>query len=230
MKKNLKKGISLIRYGAAFKMNLVLFVIIFILGIVAEVMSFQMHINGSFMVFDVGAVFLLCAAMFPGQLTLSVDISALAQTSPHKKNIQTAMMTEMNLTFSLAAMTLIVAIRLIMCAVTHTGLVEGLGDLWYTAGIVEFALLIFFSVCYKYFILFMAVMYVVLLVVGWGLGFAVGSGVITSTMLVVHPLVSVLVSYVLLLAGAFLGNLSSRLLYKKNLSKIAFGAAMQRMK
>lgn len=73
-------------------------------------------------------------------------------------------------------------------------------------------------------------MYVVLLVVGWGLGFAVGSGVITSTMLVVHPLVSVLVSYVLLLAGAFLGNLSSRLLYKKNLSKIAFGAAMQRMK
>ena len=228
MKKNLKKGINLIRYGAAFKMNLVLYVIMFVLGIVAEIVNSQMCINGIVMVFDVGAVFLLCASCFPGQMTLSTDLSALVQTSPHKKNIQTTMMTEMNLTFSLAAMTLIVIIRLIMCTVTHTGLTEGLGDLWYTAGIVEFVLLIFFSVCYKYFILSMAVMYVILLAVGWGLGFARVVGVITPTML--HPLVSVLVSYVLLLAGAILGNLSSRLIYKKNLSKIAFGAAVQKMK
>ena len=230
LKKNLKKGISLIRYGAALKINLIFFVIMSVAGVVAEVMAFRVRINGGFMVFDIGAVFLLCAANIPGQMTLSVDLSALAQTSPIKKNIQTTMMTQMNLAFSLAAMTRIVVIRLITCTVTGTGLAEGFGDLWYTAGIVEFALLIFFAVCYKYFIASMAGMYFVLLLVGGGIGCAVGAGVLKLSMLHPHPLVSVLISYVLLLAGAGLGNLFSRLLYKKNLSKIAFGASVQRMK
>lgn len=230
MKKNLKKGISLIRYGAALKLNLVLFVMISVLGIVAEILNYQMCIFGGAMVFDLGAVFLLCAAMFPGQMTLSVDLAALVQTSPHKKNIQTTMMTEMNIVCGLIAMTSIVVIRLIMCAVTGTGLAEGLGNLWYTAGIVEFALLIFFAVCYKYFILSMAVMYLFLIVTGACIGFAMGSGIISSAQLILHPLGSLTVSYVLLFAGTFLGNLVSRLLYKKNLSKIAFGAAVQKMK
>lgn len=230
MKKNLKKGISLIRYGAALKINLIQFVIMSVAGVAAEVMAFRVRINGGFMVFDIGAVFLLCAAMIPGQMTLSADLSALSQTSPNKKNIQTTMMTQMNLAFSLAAMTLIVVIRLITCTVTGTGLAEGFGDLWYTAGIVEFALLIFFAVCYKYFIASMAGMYFVLLLVGGGIGFAVGSGVLKLEMLILHPLVSVLISYAMMFAGAFVGHQVSRLLYKKNLSKIAFGAAAQRLK
>ena len=57
MKKNLKKGIDLIRYGAAFKMNLVLFVLMFVLGIVFEIAGFGMQINENFKVIDLGAVF-----------------------------------------------------------------------------------------------------------------------------------------------------------------------------
>ena len=230
MKKNLKKGIDLIRYGAAFKMNLVLFVLMFVLGIVFEIAGFGMQINENFKVIDLGAVFLLCTAAFPAQMTLSVDLSALAQTSPHKKNIQTSMVTEMNLVFSLLATTFLVAIRLIMCAINHTGFTEGLGDLWCTAGIVGFLLLLFFAVCYKYFILSMVVMYLILIAVGSGLGFAVGSGAIPTMTVILHPLVSVTVCYAFVLVGAVLGNLISRLLYKKNLSKIAFGSAMQRTK
>lgn len=235
MKKNLKKGISLIRYGAAFKLNLVLFIIMFVLGIAFEVLGFRavgtkMSLNSGFMGIDLGAVFLLCTAAFPGQMTLSVDLSALAQTSPHKKNIQTSMVTKMNLVFSLIAMTLVVVIRLIMCAVTHTGITEGLGNLWYSVGILEFVLLLFFAVCYKYFIATMVVMYLVLMAVGWGLGFAVGSGVISAMTLILHPVASLLVSYAFLILGAVLGNGISRLLYQKNLSKFAFGISMQRTK
>lgn len=228
MKKKLKTGIRLIPYGVALKVNLVLFILMFILGILFEVMGFTQRLGGGPVFYDLGAIFFLCMAMCPGQMTVSTDLSAFVQSSPCKKTIQTSMLTGMNFVFGLVAVTVLVVFRLILCAVTHTSLAVGLGDLWYTVGLVEFALLIFFIFVYKYFVLSMVILYVCMLLLGGATGLAAGMGKIDMMTLFLHPAVSVLASYALLFLGAPLGYLVSCLLYKKKLSKFAFGSALQK--
>lgn len=61
-------------------------------------------------------------------------------------------------------------------------------------------------------------------------GFTVGIGKIEIMTFFLHPFVSVVVCYAFVLAGATLENLISRLLYKKELSKFAFGSALRQAK
>lgn len=229
MKKELSKELKLIPHGMSPKMNLVFMISFVILGIVFELLNYKMSVEdvSVTMGFNLGGVFLFCAAMFPGQMLISLDIAALVQTSPYKRRLQTSMLTEITLMGNLIAMTLIIVLRGIACAVTNTSFEKGFASLCMT-GVIGFFIMAFSSVMYKHFIASLLMLYVLMIAASGGYGylsFCISRGIMNFS---IHPIWVVILCYVLILLGALLENIVAKLFYKHDISKLAFGAAMKR--
>ena len=76
MRDNLMKGWKLARYGVNFKLQLAFMIVFFVIGTVVTLVT-----ENTVGVLDTGTVFLLCTAMFPAQMVLSVDLGSFVYGS-----------------------------------------------------------------------------------------------------------------------------------------------------
>lgn len=228
MKKDLIKGMKLARYGVGVKMNLAFMIIFIVCGIAWEIYYTAEGISDPvWLIYDMGAVLLFCAAMFPAQMMISVDLSALAQTSPYKKRIQTTMLTKMTLVGSLISLTLVILLKGIGCFVGHRSFSEEIDKL-YLVSLLGFLFLLVSACMYKHFILTLLVLYFVLMILSGLSGFLMGISKNGLEIFSIHPVLSVVLSYALIFLGALGEQLLSKAFYKHELSRIAFGSAMKK--
>lgn len=229
----LKKGWKLIFYGISKTMNLAFMAAFAVIGIVLEIMivvgqAGGGHFLGIYSALDLGAVFLFCAVLFPGQLATSLDVSLLAQASPYKKKLQTDIACALTMWGSLAAMAVIVIIRLIGAAVAP-GQAEVILGRIPVAGTIGFVLILFSGVMYKFFVLSLIIIYLTMLGGGIVLGILDTMGKISGMFGSGLPAAAfVLLAFAFVLAGCGLQRLITRAAYKRPLSKYAFGAAAQK--
>ena len=92
-----------------------------------------------------------------------------------------------------------------------------------------FFLMIFNGICYKFFIISLIIMYILMFGLGMTAGTATfGKGGLMSGMMHIHPILAVVLDIGLILMGALAEYGIASLFYKFPLSKAAFGAAMKR--
>ncbi|MCR4791832.1 MAG: hypothetical protein K5871_03720 [Lachnospiraceae bacterium] len=213
MLEEFKNAYKLVQYGLKIKTQLGLAALFAVIGIVIEVLGQGEVPTGSF--------YIVLSGMFIYQLIISVDISTLVQSSPYKKKIQCSyplIATAPWVFLTLTILTVIHAIYvsqspekyLVMCRMTML-----LGSLL-------FILMVYFGLAYKYFIastilMFISVFFPI---------FIFQNETITGKYFTNFG-VCVFLAYLLTTIGTFLCWLICRLTYRKELSKLAFKAALR---
>lgn len=224
MKNDVIKGMKIARYGLDLKMNIVFLVGFIIFGGFWEISAAISGIEDPLLsVFNAGDIFLFVAAMFPAQLLISVDLAEFVQASSYKKRIQTTMFTKVSLIGFLIALTLIIALKGTGCLIAHKDMGQVLGQLYVTV-IIGVIIMLYSAVAYKHFIPTVIMLFVLAVLLGM-MANMIGRYQQFFTM---NPIVSVLVSYGMILLGGLLHWLIARGFYKHEISKMAFGASLKR--
>ena len=227
MKKDMMKAFKLIRYGVMAKGTFLIMVIFFTAGTVLELMGFSVQMEGAQSGSGryIGSVFILCSAMFPGQLLISTSLAGLVQTSSYKKRIQTSMLAKLNMFCNFTAVTWIVFLRLVYGLVYHEDMAEQMDSLLLT-GLFVLLFNLFSIIVYKYFVAS------ILIIVFFSMAIQVFdnwlSGGYAPAVFHLHPLLAVGFSYGMLIVGGILSYWISKAVYKKELTRAAFGAAAAR--
>lgn len=220
MKEQLSKGWKLSGYGLGVKTQRVFCIIFLIAGTLLKLFPLETE----YMAIDVGAVFLFCSAMFPAQLVMSLDMSQMVQASPYKKKLQTSIPAKMTTAGILIMFGWSMFLQVISCVISGKNFADQGVKLLMT-GMWAFVILLFTGVCYKFFVVSMIIMYILVLGAGMLVGIAqqffIPKGFI-------HPLVAIVADIVLILAGGVIQYGFMKLFYKFPLSKAAFGAAIKR--
>jgi hypothetical protein len=168
-----------------------------------------------------GGLYIVMGGMFGYQIFISLDVSTLVQTSPYKRKLQTSI--------PLLSMAPLVYLTYTIIAVVWgcrgsdmVGAPFGLLLLAGTASI----LIVYLAVVYKFFWI-MILMFAIVFGVGTGAGMSAGQGAGMTQLPFGYP-AAVLLGYVMITAAHFLAYGISLLLYKREFSKYAFGAAMRK--
>ena len=218
---------KLIRYGLQFKLMCILGAAFFGLGILFEIKGAGTT--------NLGGLYLSIAGLYVFQLAFTPSIAKLVQTSPYKKKIQTFGTAALSTLCSLFTFTVLVIIRVLKAkspdfADDGIDIITHYGALIYSAMVVA-VLLVYISFSFKMYITSLIVC--ITLVLGFMfLGFnEEKSPFIKITELLMtdgdSPLMVILVSYGIIIAGGIICYLISRLLYKHELSGLAVKNAMR---
>lgn len=213
----------MIKYSLSMKMNITMAVLFFLLGLAMELyQAFWVTDTVSEGVIPFGAVFMICTAMFPSQMLVSLDVSLMAQASAYKKKLQTSLSTLMILIGNLVMFTLILIIRMIGVAVTPGATLEMMHIL--PVGIFSALIILYSGIVYKFFIMSIIVLYAILAGFGGYIGYMTGSGQLVGGYggLGLGTAVDIILSYVLIFVAAGIGYLISLAVYKFPLSRYAF--------
>ena len=220
MKEQLSKGWKLSGYGLGVKTQRAFFIIFLIAGTLLKLFP----VETEYMAIDVGAVFLFCSAMFPAQLVMSLDMSQMVQVSPYKKKLQISIPAKMTTAGIRIMCGWSMFLQVISCVITGKNFADQGVKLLMT-GMWAFVILLFTGVCYKFFVISMIIMYILVIGAGMLVGIAqqffIPKGFI-------HPLVAIVADIVLVLTGGVIQYGFMKLFYKFPLSKAAFGAAIKR--
>ena len=223
MKNDLIKSFKLIKYSLSMKMNITMAVLFFLLGLAMELyQAFWVTDMVSASGIPLGAVFMICTAMFPSQMLVSLDVSLMAQASAYKKKLQTSLSTLMILIGNLVMFTLILIIRMVGVAVTPGATLETMHIL--PVGIFSALIILYSGIVYKFFIMSIIVLYAILAGFGGYIGYMTGSGQLVGGYggLGLGTAADIILSYVLILVAAGIGYLISLAVYKFPLSRYAF--------
>lgn len=221
MLEQIKLGLKLVKYGLSFKMQIALAILFCLFGLITEYVSRSSNLLGGF--------YILISAMFVIQLVISMDISLLVQTSPYKKKLQTSMPVLACVPIMLGAYTVEVLIKGYFLYF-HPEISADAGQQASIKGGLEgvivllFVTAIYMGFCFKYFAAAMIGLFVVVLPISivFQMPFLVNFiGQLPFGWIV-------LAGYILIPLGEFLAYQLSRLLYKKDLSRYAFGASLKR--
>lgn len=213
----------MIKYSLSMKMNITMAVLFFLLGLAMELyQAFWVTDTVSEGVIPFGAVFMICTAMFPSQMLVSLDVSLMAQASAYKKKLQTSLSTLMILIGNLVMFTLILIIRMIGVAVTPGATLEMMHIL--PVGIFSALIILYSGIVYKFFIMSIIVLYAILAGFGGYIGYMTGSGQLVGGYggLGLGTAADIILSYVLIFVAAGIGYLISLAVYKFPLSRYAF--------
>lgn len=213
----------MIKYSLSMKMNITMAVLFFLLGLAMELyQAFWVTDTVSEGVIPFGAVFMICTAMFPSQMLVSLDVSLMAQASAYKKKLQTSLSTLMILIGNLVMFTLILIIRMIGVAVTPGATLEMMHIL--PVGIFSALIILYSGIVYKFFIMSIIVLYAILAGFGGYIGYMTGSGQLVGGYggLGLGTATDIILSYVLIFVAAGIGYLISLAVYKFPLSRYAF--------
>lgn len=231
MMKNLLKEISLgfrtIRYGFQLKTNIALVVIFFILGIITEI--------GCRGTVYFGGFYMTICGIVPMQLICSLGVSDLAKSSPKREHMETFIPTACSTVTMLAVYTVLMIIKAVLCQIYP----EYAGTISYQlimTGVMCALIMVYCGVVFKHFILSIILLCVAMSVGGFceGILMAVdtleGNGfIITSGTPMELPFIPcALAGYLLILIGGFLCWLLTKLFYKHEMSKYAYGAALRK--
>ena len=221
MFEQVKYGLKLVKYGLAFKMQIAFSVIFLLFGVFVEFAGRGRNMLGGF--------YIVLSAMFIIQLIISLDLSTMVQTSPYKKKLQTSIPILACTPIMLFAYTVVVLIRLyyIYLDPAISGDTENRAAV--KAGLAAIILLLFFvsaymGICFKYFL----VSLIGLMMVVFPISFIFNVPRIFEAIDKIPTAAIVAVGYILIIAGQCISYLLTRLTYKKDLSRYAFGAAMKR--
>lgn len=223
MKNDFVKSLKLIKYSLSLKMNVTMAIVFFLLGLAMELyQAFWVTDMVSASGIPLGAVFMICTAMFPSQMLVSLDVSLMAQASAYKKKLQTSLSTLMILIGNLVMFTLILIIRMIGVAVTPGATLETMHIL--PVGIFSALIILYSGIVYKFFIMSIIVLYAILAGFGGYIGYMTGSGQLVGGYggLGLGTAADIILSYVLILVAAGIGYLISLAVYKFPLSRYAF--------
>ena len=219
MKEQLSKGWKLRGYGLGAKTQRAFCIIFLIVGTLFKLSPLETEYMG----IDVGAVFLFSSAMFPAQLVMSLNMSQMVQASPYKKKLQTSIPAKMTTAGVMIMLGWSIFLQVISCMISGKNFADQGVKLLMT-GMWAFVILLFTGVCYKFFVISMIIMYI--LVIGAGLLVGIVQFLIPKGF--IHPLVAMVADIVLVLTGGVIQYGLMKLFYKFPLSKAAFGAAAKR--
>lgn len=213
MKKDFLLAIKLMKYGLSVKLELSLGLICLIAGILIDIKS-----KGSTYI---GGFYISLSCLFLFQLIMSMDISTLVQSSAYKRKIQVVLPYLFAVPAILLAFTLIIILHI---SFIHSG-VEGYSasenfmiqtNYILLLSIVLGIVMIYFGFCYKYFVASSVILVVVI-----SAAMLIANTEVFRSICQSLPL-TIVVSYLILIAGIALSCLFSALLYRKKLSRIAF--------
>jgi hypothetical protein len=214
MRKKIKTAYRLLTYGFKAKLQLGIGAVFVLLGVVITALS----PDASFL----GGLYIVLGGMFGYQIFISLDVSTLVQTSAYKRKLQTSI--------PLLSMAPVVYLSYTIIALVWGCRGADPADaaffLLLLAG-VSSILLVYLSVVYKFFLIMMVMMMVVICGVSFSAGLSTGQGAAVVQLPFGYP-AAVLLGYVMITAAYFLAYGLSRLLYKREFSKYAFGAAMRK--
>lgn len=142
---NLKLGWKTIKYAHGFKGNIAAAVIMAGFGLLISAANMAMGILGG-----LGGIFMIISAMFPAQLIYSLSMSALVQTSPAKKRMQTAVPAAITCSSMMVMYLFFVLVNVIMAAVKPEYAAQICSQLL-SVSFFAFMIMLYVSVCYKYF-------------------------------------------------------------------------------
>ena len=218
MLQNLKTGFSIVKFGLSIKMQLTFAVVFLAFGFVFEFITAGTNFLGGF--------YIVLSAMFVYQLIVSADISTMVQTSPYKKRLQTTLPMLACTPLMLLGYTVVVGIRYYLF--TNAADAEAANTVlsgMFAIGWIIFFTTVYMGLCYKFFVAAMVLLFIFVIPVS-GIGFndAIGAMIMESMGFAGVALFG----YAAITVGCFLGFLLSKALYKYELSKMAFGAALKR--
>jgi hypothetical protein len=212
----IKLGIKLWKYASCAKSQVVCAILFFLLGVMVEIGDQGTGV--------IGGYYIVLSSVFITQLIVSVDFSTMVQASPYKKKLQTSIPVLVSTPVMLVTYTLLVLFDLYF----FQAATEDESRLEIKSGLLVIGVLlcltsIYMGICYKYFLASMVGLCVVIAPIA-GIGANLDTGFVEHI-----PMVAIVAAgYALTLLGQFLAYLLSRLAYRKDLSKYAFGAAMRR--
>lgn len=229
-KNNFKTYVALVKYGISVKVNVAAMILFVLLGIVGEITMVFVDSMGyvGFMtsVLDFGALLLFCAAMYPGQLLLSTNLSSMVQASACKKKLQTTAPALLCLVCNLAAMAIILLIRGVGAWMMPHRAPEIMGGL-VAAGFLVLGIDILAAMLYKFFYLSIAVYFVLCLAFGMFSSYRIVMGVVSNYMgrLDVSAPAAIAFCLGMVFVGAAVQYLLNTAIYKYPISKAAFGSS-----
>lgn len=208
-----KIGLTLTKYGIKAKMQFAMATLFFIIGVIVDIFS-----NGSSYI---GGFYVVLSGMFIFQSIISIDASTLIQSSGYKKKIQVAYPYYAIIPIVTVFYTIIVIVHAKMAGSTMGGLTveENYNRqvvYLFAMNALLFVTLVYFGVCYKYFIVGM----ILLLIAVLPLSMATFA---EEEWICAHFTLSqvIIIGYVLMIVGFIVSILISKLLYRKPLSKVA---------
>jgi hypothetical protein len=212
----IKLGIKLWKYAISAKSQIVCAILFFLLGVMVEIGD-----QGTSMI---GGYYIVLSSVFIIQLIVSVDFSTMVQASPYKKKLQTSIPVLVSTPVMLVTYTFLALLSLhfFLTASEEESCLEIKSGLL-AVGVLLCLTSIYMGICFKYFLAAMVLLWVVIT-----MSTVVGETISADVTANVPMAAIVAAGYVLILLGQFLAYLISRLAYRKDLSKYAFGAAMRR--
>ena len=214
----LKNAYKLVQYGLSLKKQLAFAVGFALIGIVLEIVTQGRQAVGGF--------YILISGLFIYQLIISSDVSTLVQSSPYKKKIQCFYPIISVVPWTYVVFTLIAVIHGIFVKLGGEELTQTHAMNILLIGCFLFVTMIYFGVTYKFFVISTVIMCIS----------------ITIPIMVVNTLARsgtalfdsygrcVAISYVLLTVGSLISYLLSQIIYKYDLSEIAFRGMLGKKK
>lgn len=212
MFKDLTLGLKLLKYGYKMKLNVVMIILILGIGVVMEIAT-----KGTS---PIGGFYLMLCGLFAYQMIISLDISAMIQTTAMKKKLQVKIPVIVSTLFYLVTFTFLIVERAIMINADPDNKEQLLFTL-FTIVVMMFATFLFSGVCYKFMFVAMILLIIVIssstvvLQILWNVG--LGAKMMNMGL----GMIAVL-GYVAILSGALIEYAISSLLYRFPLSDFAF--------
>lgn len=143
--KELMKAFQFAKYGLAFKMQRVIGILFFLLGIVYEIIS-----KGTS---EMGGFYCVISGMMLTQSIISVDLSTMVQSSPYKKKLQTSLPTLVSLIVMMATFSVWLIIHEVLMQTSADAAVrERQIAVFYIVVILGFLVQLYMGLAFKFFL------------------------------------------------------------------------------
>lgn len=215
---DLKLGIQVFRYGLNVKGNIIAMVLFLGLGCVMEFLSPGMTLGGLYI--SLGSMMLI-------QLMHSVTVSTMVQTSPYKKVLQTVVPALMGTIFVFLANTLSIVLKLVGMQVFEWSEVE-ISNAILLSSAMTVLILVYMGAGLKIFWPATIAFFFAFVILYSTLNFGILSDEEVRMLLPMG--LSILVSYLVVLAGCGIMYLIFLGTYKLEYSKVTWDAALKRAK
>ena len=208
--KELVNAYKIVQYGTKIGMQFGMALLFLALGIVLEFLTRGTQSVGSF--------YIVLSGMFLYQMIVSSDISTLVQSSPYKKKIQCTYPLLAVIPWIVVTLAIVCGLHCYFAATSGPdGYIEQ-GQQLIILGLCIFILMVYFGIAYKYFITATVVMIIFVMAVMF-----VVTGAYSNEYFVAPSLgFCVAFAWIAAVLGFVCCKVLTNLLYKKDLSKLAF--------
>ncbi len=221
MMRELGISIKMLKHGFQAKMQMGMMVLFLIIGLTIEL--------GTKGTYWMGAMFVMITPMYFAQLIYGLGLSQMVTVSPHNRRFQTGVPAMGSAILSTICFTILVLVKCWEIN-KHPELTDIIMLGLFITGAISLVFNVYTAVVYKYYAVSLIIMCISVGGISGSYGFLTGMGREIRLPLVSNLSVGgvILLSYVLVLAGALLQYVISCALYRKPLSEYAQGAMMRK--